>query len=174
MNIVTLLLFVLCFLRIQSFAQVENDELDDEYTERSSEELAAARGYKKVWTWHPSPATYKGNLDYEPYDQNQVAILGDGKILFLEKISDDIEIVGQWFDFYVVYTESINKLEVKGRNGKPISSMFVPDNFDIIGVFKDGLSDHEIMYTTHAFDLDNMETDEIKRYDKYCKLKSVK
>jgi len=174
MNISIFFLIVFCFLGIQSFAQVDNDDLDDEYTERSSEELTAERESKKVWIWHPSPSTYKGNLDYEPYDQNQVAILGGGKILFLEKISDDIEIVGQWFDFYLVYTESTNKLEVKGRNGKPISSMFVSDNCDIIGVFKDGLSDHEILYTTHAFDLDNMETDEVRRYDKYCKLKSAK
>lgn len=174
MNFLLLLFCVFFFFGNQSFSQVENDELDDEYTERSFDEIQTERGHKKIWVWHPAPATYKGNLDYEPYDQNHVAILGEGKILLLEKISDDIEIVGQWFDFYLVYTDSSNKLEVKGRNGRPISSMLVPDNCDIIGIFKDGMSEYEIMYTTHAFDIENMETDEIKRYDKFCKLKSVK
>jgi hypothetical protein len=174
MNISFVFLFLFFFYLNPLFSQVEEDELDDEYTDRSFDERAAERGPKKVWTWHSTPTTYKGNLDYEAYDQDHIAVLGEGKILFLEKISDDIEIVGQWFDFYLVYTESTNKLEVKGRNGKPISSMFVPDHYDIIGVFKEGITDYEIMYTTHAFDLDNMETDEIKRYDKFCKLKSVK
>jgi hypothetical protein len=174
MNFSLLICFVFCFIGNLSFSQVENDELDEEYTERSFDEIQSERGNKKVWVWHPAPATYKGNLDYEPYDQHHIAILGEGKILLLEKISDDIEIVGQWFDFYLVYTDSSNKLEVKGRNGKPISSMLVPDNCDIIGIFKEGMTEHEIMYTTHAFDIENMETDEVKRYDKFCKLKSVK
>lgn len=164
--------FVLCF---HSLSQVDQeDDLDDEYTERSPKDIEEERRQKQVWIWHPAPATFKGILSFEDYDQNQIAIMGDGKILFLEKISDDIEIVGQWSDFYIVYTESTNKLVVKGRNGNPISSMIVPDNSDVIGVFRDGMTDYEIMYTTHAFDIENMETGQVKRYDKYCKLKSVK
>jgi hypothetical protein len=152
----------------------QEDELDDEYKERSYDEIEEERGHKKVWTWHPAPATYKGNLSYENYSQNQIAIMGDGKILVLEKVSDDVEIVGQWFDYYIVFTESTNKLVVKGRTGNQISTMIVPDNCDIIGLFKDGMTDYEIMYTTHAFDIENMETGQVKRYDKFCKLKYVK
>ena len=166
------LIFSFCLFGLNTFSQV--DDLEDEYSERSHKELEAEKGNKKVWTWHPSPATFKGNLDYETYDQNHIAILGDGKILLLEKISDDIEIVGQWSDYYLVFTESTNKLVVKGRNGSPISSILVPDNSDVIGLFKDGMTDYEIMYTTHAFDIENMETGQVRRYDKFCKLKSVK
>lgn len=170
------LFLITCLLTsVVSFSQDEDyDELDDEYKERSYDEIEAERGHKKVWVRHPSPATYKGNLSYETYDQNNVAIMGDGKILFLEKVSEDVAIVGEWFDYYIVFTESTNKLVVKGRTGMPISSMIIPENCDVIGVLKDGMTEQEIMYTTHAFDVENLETGETRRYDKFCKLKSVR
>ena len=159
-----------CLLSAFSFTQVETEDADDEYTERSYDEVEAERGHKKVWTKHPNPSSFKGKLSYEEYDQNHIAILGDGKILLLEPISEDVQIVGEWFDYYLVYTQSTRKLVVKGRTGNPISSMLVPANCEVIGLLKDGMTDIEIMYTTHAFDIENIDTGAIKRYDKFCKL----
>jgi hypothetical protein len=159
-----------CLLSAFSFTQVETEDADDEYTERSYDEVEAERGHKKVWTKHPNPTSFKGKLSYEEYDQNHIAILGDGKILLLEPISEDVQIVGEWFDYYLVYTQSTRKLVVKGRTGNPISSMLVPTNCEVIGRLKDGMTDIEIMYTTHAFDIENIDTGSIKRYDKFCKL----
>jgi hypothetical protein len=166
----SLLIPLFCLLSTLSFSQVNTESDEDEYTERSYEEIEEERGHKKVWVKHPNPSSFKGELSYEEFDQNHIAILGDGKILLLEPISDDIEIVGEWFDYYIVYTQSTRKLVVKGRTGNPISSMLVPANCEVIGLLKDGMSDIEIMYTTHAFDIENIDTGSIKRYDKFCKL----
>ena len=166
------LLFIsyLCLLSAFSFTQVDTEDADDEYTERSYDEVEAERGHKKVWIKHPNPISFKGDLSYEEYDENHIAILGDGKILQVETISEDVQIVGEWFDYYLVYTQSTRKLVVKGRTGNPISSMFVPPNCEVIGLLKDGMTDIEIMYTTHAFDIENRDTGSIKRYNKFCKL----
>ena len=163
--IFTLFIFLLHF---QFFAQDELDELDDEYIEKPAEEI------RKVWKNHPNPTTFKGELFYEPYDKNHVAILGDGKILYLEMISEDIEIVTEWLDYYVVFNDSTRKLTVKGRTGNVMSSMLVPENYDVVGLLKDGMTDHERYYTTYAFELDNFEIEEVKRYNKLCKLISVR
>ena len=48
--------------------------------------------------------------------------------------------------------------------------MLVPANCEVIGLLKDGKTDIEITYTTHAFDIENIDTGNIKRYDKFCKL----
>jgi hypothetical protein len=48
--------------------------------------------------------------------------------------------------------------------------MIIPTNCEVIGRLKDGMTDIEIMYTTHAFDIENTDTGSIKRYDKFCKL----
>ena len=166
------LLFIsfLCLLSAFSFTQVDTEDTDDEYTERSYDEVEAERGHKKVWIKHPNPISFKGDLSYEEYDENHIAILGDGKILQVETISEDVQIVGEWFDYYLVYAQSTRKLVVKGRTGNPISSMLVPANCEVIGLLKDGMTDIEIMYTTHAFDIENRDTGSIKRYNKFCKL----
>ena len=166
----SLLIPLFCFLAAFSFSQVDTENIEDEYTERSYDEIEKERGHQKVWTKHPNPTSFKGDLSYEQYDQNHTAILGDGKILLLEPISDDIEIVGEWFDYYLVYTQSTRKLVVKGRTGNPISSILVPANCEVIGLLKDGMTEIEITYTTHAFDIENIDTGIIKRYDKFCKL----
>ena len=165
-----LLIPLFCFLATFSFTQVDTEDTEDEYTERSYDEIEAERGHKKVWTKHPNPISFKGKLFYEQYDENHIAILGDGKILLIETISEDVQIVGEWFDYYLVYTQSTRKLVVKGRTGSPISSMLVPANCEVIGLLKDGMTDIEIMYTTHAFDIENIDTGSIKRYNKFCKL----
>lgn len=166
--------FISCFIVFNSFSQVEDEELDDEYVERSYDEVEEERGNKQKWIWHPNPLNFKGNIYFENYDENHVAIMGDGKILLLENITDDTQIVGEWSDYYIVYSKSTRKLVVKGRTGKPISSMLIPPNCDVIGLFKDGMTDYEIMYTKHAFDVENFDTNEVRRYDKFCKLLSVR
>ena len=55
-----------------------------------------------------------------------------------------------------------------------ISSMLVPENYDVVGLLKDGMTDHERYYTTYAFELDNLEKEERKKYNKMCKLISVR
>ena len=168
-----LLIPLFCFLATFSFSQVDTEDTEedeDEYTERSYEEIENERGHKKVWIKHPNPSSFKGDLSYEEYDENHIAILGDGKILQVETISEDVQIVGEWFDYYLVFRQSTRKLVVKNRMGTPISSMLIPPNCDVIGLLKDGMSDIEIMYTNHAFDIENVDTGSIKRYDKFCKL----
>ena len=159
--------FILLF-HFQFFAQEELDELDDEYTEKPTEEI------RKVFKNHPNPTAFKGELFYELYDKNHVAILGDDKILYLETISENIEIVTEWLDYYVVFNDLTRKLTVKGRTGNVISSMLVPENYDVVGLLKDGMTDHERYYTTYAFELDNLEKEERKKYNKMCKLISVR
>ena len=166
----SLLILSCCFLSAFSFSQVDTEDTEDEYTERSYDEIEKERGHQKVWTKHPNPSNFKGDLSYEQYDQNHIAILGDDKILLLEPISNDIEIVGEWFDYYLVYTQSTRKLVVKCKTGNIISSMLVPANCEVIGLLKYGMTDIEITYTSHAFDIENVDTGSIKRYDKFCKL----
>ena len=43
--------FISCFLLFNSYSQ--DEELDDEYVERSYNEVEEERGNKQKWIWHP-------------------------------------------------------------------------------------------------------------------------
>lgn len=163
-----LFLFALVALSFGAYAQVENEEeLDPEYTERSYEEVRINNPVP-IWKKHPNPSSYKGSLSFEPSGDGSVAVLGDDMLLFVEKVSDDVQIVVEGRDFYVVFDESNRVITVKSGDGSQISRMLVPMGCEVI--WSISMTEDEAYYRPYAFEIEDAGKGEVRFYDKRCVL----
>jgi hypothetical protein len=159
-----LFLFALIALSFGSYAQVENEEeLDPEYVEYSEDDDSP-----REWKFHLDPASYKGAIYFEPYDSTHMAVMGDDMVLFLEVVSHDVRIAVEGRDFYVVFDGRNGIASVKGKDGKMISRISVPDGFDIEDSIN--MTEDEAYYRPYAFEIRDPEKGESRFYDKRCVL----
>lgn len=104
---------------------------------------------------------------------HEVAIIDEkGNTLFVEKQSEDKEIIGHGHDFFIVYRKSTNKIYVKDPKGQIISGMEIPAGCYLDAVNYEGMTDHEqfdAFTTKTAFTITNYETEKKTVYNKHCK-----
>lgn len=119
----------------------------------------------------------KAQSDYDitlvELDQHRVGIVsGDNKMLYIETETDDKRVIGCGKDFYIIYYENSGKLFTKDKFGKIIKGMVIPDGYYVYAVDFGTMTEQEVYWANLngvAFSVENLDTGEIKKYDKYCK-----
>ena len=113
------------------------------------------------------------NIYLKNLTETQIAIIdASEKILFIETISEDKQIIGIGKDFYTIYFTESRKLFIKNKSGKIISGLKVPIDNYVEAIDFSNMDQYEIFNALDskiAFTIENLDTGKKTKYNKFCK-----
>lgn len=107
-----------------------------------------------------------------PFSHEMAILDENGKTLFVEKQSEDKQIIGYGHDFFIVYRISTNTIYVKNPKGIVLAGMEIPEGCYVEPTNYDMMTDHEQFYALNAkiaFNIVNPENEHRTTYNKHCK-----
>lgn len=114
------------------------------------------------------------NIYLKNLTETQIAIIdASEKILFIENISEDKQIIGIGKDFYTIYFTESRKLFIKNKSGKIISGLKVPIDNYVEAIDFSNMDQYEIFNALDskiAFTIENLDTGKKTKYNKFCKV----